>query len=97
MHAESGKQKMNEQRVNVDEEFNSLVENSRRLAKLNSQLINYSGAMLNGLKKIYELVEKPRSGSRHEYEESMEEIINTIRLTLTRANNYSRDYDIENR
>lgn len=83
--------------MNNDKEFNSLVDCNHKLAKLNSQLINHSEAMLNGMRKISELTDKPRSGSRSEYEQVMEEIVEAIQLTLTRANNYTRNYDIENR
>lgn len=74
-----------------------LIECNSKLTKLNSKLINQSEAMMRGVAEVVSLIENDESSSRAQYEEVLTKIMKTLELTLTRANNYVRNYDTENR
>lgn len=74
-----------------------LIECNNKLTRLNSKLINQSEAMMRGVAEVVSLIENDESSSRAQYEEVLAKIMKTLELTLTRANNYVRNYDTENR
>lgn len=83
--------------MEVKGHIEALLACNESLNDVNRKLSNQSDAMLKGISEVIKIIDSSNASTKAEYEELMQDILNSLKLTITRSINYTKQFNIEDR